>query len=213
MGTWNVIAQESKSVPHWQQHDGSEDIVDVKISRLDENFRIDILQKVFRSRLREQNIRNSRIFVVESSLDVAMKTSIARSNDAKIDEGLCIQALSCAHAKAVDFLADELGAEKSKPVCTVFEFRNDFPPDEVSVEVKVSQRAGSIRAEITEKTSLAGFVSQKNVLAIERDVDALIQVGKLRAREAGIDDRLIDLALLDARVKVLNLDSQETAKS
>ena len=213
METWNVIAQESKSVPHWQQHDGSEDIVDVKISRLDQNFRIDILQKVVRSRLREQNIWNSRIFVVESSLDVAMKTSIARSNDAKIDEVLCIQALSCAHAKAVDFLADELGAEKSKPVCTVFEVRDDYPPDEVSVEVKISERLGNIRAEIIENTSLAGFVSRKKVVAIEGEVDALIQAGKSRASEAGIDDRLIDLALSEARIKMINQESQETAKS
>ena len=212
METWNVIAQESKSVPHWQQHDGSEDIVDVKISRLDENFRIDILQKVVRSRLREQSICNSRIFVVESSLDVAMKTSIARSNDAKIDEGLCIQALSCAHAKAVDFLADELGVGKSKPVCTVFEVRDDYPPDEVSVEVKISERLGNIRAEIIENTSLAGLVSRKKVVAIDGKVDALIQVGKLRAIEAGIDDRLIDLALSEARIEMINQDSQETAK-
>ena len=51
------------------------------------------------------------------------------------------------------------------------------------------------------------------VVAIESDVDALIQVGKLRASEAGIDDRLIDLALTEAGIKMMNLDSQETAKS
>lgn len=216
MEKWDVISEVSKWVSHWQQHDGSEDIVEVKISRHHENFRIDILQKVIRSGfidLRDQSIRKSRVFAVEPSLDIALKTSVARSIDAKIDEGLCIQALSCAHAKAVDYIAEELGAEKSIPVCTVFEFRDDYPPDEVSVEVKISERLGKMRAEIIENTTLAGFVSRKKVVAIDGEVDALIQIGKLRASQAGIDDHLIDLALSEARSKIPNQDSQETAKS
>lgn len=213
MEKWNVLSEGSKSVPHWQQHEGSEDVVDVKISRADQNFRVDILETEVRGIRDQQRTWHKRIFAVDQSLDVALKASIARAIEANIDQCLLTEALSCAHEKAFDLLADELGAEKPKPLCTVFEFRDDFPPDEVSVEVKVSQRADSIRVEIVEKTSLAGFVLRKNILAIERNVDALIQVGKLRASQAGIDDRLIDLALSEARIKMINQESQETAKS
>lgn len=205
MAKWNVIAEESKSVPHWQQHQGSEDIVEVKISRRDENFRVDVLQTVVRS-FRELSTWHNRVFAVAPSLNDALKASTERAIDANISQCLFIQSISRAHATAVDYIADELGAEKSKPVCTAFEFRNDNPQDEVSVEVIISWRSGNVRAEIIEKTSMAGFVSRKSVFAIEGEFDALIRAVKLRASLVGIDDSLIDLALADARIKILNHD-------
>lgn len=82
-----------------------------------------------------------------------------------------------------------------------------------SVEVKIGERLGKMRAEIIGKTASAGFVSRKKVVAIDGEVDVSIQVGKLRASEARIDDRLIDTALSEARSKMFNQHSQETAKS
>ena len=153
MEKWNVISEESKSVPQWQQHDGSEDLVDVKISRADQNFRVDILEMGVRG-IRDQRTWHNRVFEVDRSLDVALNASIARAIDSNFDQCLLAQALSCARAKAVDFLADELGTHRSKPVCTVFEFRHDNTQDEVSVEVIISRRSGNIRAEIIEKNGV-----------------------------------------------------------
>lgn len=102
---WTKIADASKGtefghVPGHQYHD-----VDVTISKSGEKLRVEVLETWGSAEGYDEEHGRNRVVAIDEDLDTAVRIANARAKEAGIREDYMIQALSSAHADAVDELA------------------------------------------------------------------------------------------------------------
>lgn len=102
MSKWTKIASTSKGdtyghVPGHNFHD-----VDVTIGRSGAKFRVEISERWGSSQGYDQVHGENRVVAIDEDLDIAVRTANSRARTAGICEEYMIQALSTAHAEAVD---------------------------------------------------------------------------------------------------------------
>jgi len=111
---WKKLADASKGteyghVPGRQYHD-----VDVTISTRDDKFRVEVLETWGSAQGYDEEHGRNRIVAIDDDMDTAVRIANARAKAAGIREDYMIQALSSAHADAVDKI-DEL--DERDPNC------------------------------------------------------------------------------------------------
>lgn len=107
---WKQLATGSKGTPYGHVPGHSYHDVDVTISQRDGKFRVEVLETWGSAQGYDEEHGRNRIVAIDPDLDAAVRIANARSKDADILEEYMIQALSVAHADAVDALADAEGS-------------------------------------------------------------------------------------------------------
>lgn len=103
---WKILADASKGTeyghaPGNQYHD-----VDVTISTRDGRFRVEVLETWGSAQGYDEEHGRNRVVAIDEDLDTAVRIANARAKTAGIREDYMIQALSSAHADAVDTLEE-----------------------------------------------------------------------------------------------------------
>ena len=99
---WTQLAENSAGkefghVPGHYYHD-----VDVTISQSGDKFRVEVLETWGSAQEDDEEHGRNRVVAIDSDLDAAVRIANARAQQAGINEKYMIQALSGAHADAVD---------------------------------------------------------------------------------------------------------------
>lgn len=103
---WNVLAESEKGTPYGhvpghQYHD-----VAVTIGKRGEKIRVEVVEVWGSAQGYDEEHGRNRVVAIDADLDAAVRIANSRSKEAGIREDYMIQALSTAHADAVDALSD-----------------------------------------------------------------------------------------------------------